>query len=211
MTRASAARSRMLPTDRRTQILSAARRMLEHRSIDEISVEAVAGEAGVSPGLLFHYFGSQRKFRYAVLQMAAEELLSHVRPDPALSIAEQLRAGVETFVDYVSRFPTIYLAVTRLSRGDDVRELHSSARGVIGGWITEGIESVGVDVTPALRLTVNAWLAFMEEAVLGWLARPELTQAELIDMCERSFYHLAKGALDDERRWQEILDLLNKR
>ncbi|MFI2641809.1 TetR/AcrR family transcriptional regulator [Streptomyces sp. NPDC018610] len=207
----NSARSRMLPTDRRTQILSAARRMLEHKAIDDISVEAVAGEAGVSPALLFHYFGSQRKFRYAVLQMAAEELLSHVRPDPALSIAEQLRAGVETFVDYVSRFPTVYVAVTRLGRGTDVRELHSSARGAIGGWITEGIESVGVELTPTLRLTVNAWLAFMEEAVLGWLARPELTKAELIDMCERSFYRLAEGALDDEERWQEIAALLNRR
>lgn len=206
----NSARSRMLPTDRRAQILAAARRVLEHRPIDDVSVEAVASEAGVSPGLLFHYFGSQRGFRYAVLEMAAEELLSHVRPDPALSVAEQLRTGVETFVDYVSRFPTLYVAVTRLNRGTDVRQLHSSARGAIGGWITEGIESVGVDLTPSLRLTVTAWLAFMEEAVLGWLARPELTKAELIDMCERSFYRLAEGAVDDGERWQEILGLLRE-
>jgi hypothetical protein len=51
----------------------------------------------------------------------------------------------------------------------------------------------------------------MEEEVLGLLARPELTKAELIDMCERSFYRLAEGALDDEERWQEIAALLNRR
>ncbi|NGN68542.1 TetR family transcriptional regulator [Streptomyces sp. A7024] len=207
----TSSRSRMLPGDRQQQILDAARRILERTPIDDVSVEAVAGEAGVSPGLLFHYFGSQRKFRQAVLEMAATELLEHVRPDPKESPREQLRAGIRTFIDYVSRFPTIYQAVTRLNRGADVRALHTSSRAAIGGWIVGAIEGVGVELTPAVRLTVTAWLAYMEEAVLGWLAAPEISKAELAGLCERSFYLLARGALDDDERWAEIEELLDRK
>ncbi len=200
----------MLPTERQAHILAAARRILADRPIEDISVEAVASEAGVSPGLLFHYFGSQRKFRQAVLEMAAAELLAHVRPDPELSPAEQLHTGIETFIDYVSRFPTIYQAVTRLNHGADVRALHTSARTAIGAWILEAIAGTGADLTPAMRLTVTAWLAYMEEAVLGWLATPDISKEELAGMCERSFYLLTRAALDDEQRWAEIEAALGK-
>lgn len=210
MARPSARALRMPPTDRRSQILAAARRVLEVRTIDDLSVEAVATEAGVSPGLLFHYFGSQRKFRHAVLVAAAEELLAHVRPDPALSPAEQLRAGAGTFVEYVSRYPTIYQAVTRLHRGADVRSLHTSARATLAGWITEAITGAGVRITPAMSLAVTGWLAYMEEVVLAWLDEPVLSRAELIDLCERSFYQLARAALDDDEQWEQVIGRIHR-
>lgn len=201
----------MLPTERRAQILTAARRILQDTPIEDVSVEAVASEAGVSPGLLFHYFGSQRKFRQAVLEMATAELLAHVRPDPELSPAEQLSTGIGTFVDYVSRFPTIYQAVTRLNRSADIRALHTSSRAVIGTWIVEAVEGAGAEPTPTIRLTVKAWLAYVEEAVLAWLAAPDIGKEELAGMCERGFYLLVRGAVDDEERWGEIEKSLGNR
>ncbi|WP_406387643.1 TetR/AcrR family transcriptional regulator [Streptomyces sp. NBC_00887] len=202
----SAARaSRMPPTDRRTQILAAARRVLEVRAIDEVSVEAVASEAGVSPGLLFHYFGSQRKFREAILESAADELLAHVRPDPALSHAEQLTTSIETFIDYVSRYPAIYQAITRLNTGAGVRTLHRSARATLAGWLTEALAEVGAPASPALDLAVAGWLAYMEEVVLAWLDRPGMDRAALVDLCERSMYQLVRTALNDDQLWEEIL------
>jgi AcrR family transcriptional regulator len=196
---------RLPPTDRRTQILAAARRVLEVRSIDEISVETVATEAGVSPGLLFHYFGSQRTFRHAVLQSATDELLAHIRPDPALSPAEQLRAGLDTFVEYVSRHPAIYRAVTRLNSGTGIRTLHRSARTTLAGWLGEALAGAGMPAGPALALVVSGWLAYVEEVVLAWLDRPEIERTELIGLCERGFYQLVMVALDDPRAWEQIL------
>ncbi|WP_241255634.1 TetR/AcrR family transcriptional regulator, partial [Candidatus Protofrankia californiensis] len=157
--------TRLLPSDRRSQILAAARRILERGTIDDISVETVAAEAGVSPGLLFHYFGSQRRFRHAVLQAVAEDLLGRLRPDPSLHPGEQLRTGVETFVEYVSRHPDIYQAVTRLDSGSDMRALHRSTRATLAGWITEGLASAGAPAAPALTMAVAGWLAYMEEVV----------------------------------------------
>ncbi|MEV4333120.1 TetR/AcrR family transcriptional regulator [Streptomyces sp. NPDC049597] len=203
--RSSARASRMPPTDRRTQILAAARRVLEARTIDDISVEAVAAEAGVSPGLLFHYFGSQRTFRQAILQAAADELLTHVRPDPALSPVEQLRSGMETFVDYVARHPTVYQAVTRLNAGSGTRALHRSARSTLAGWISQALRAAGVPDTPAVALAVAGWLAYMEEVVLAWLEEPSTDRTALIGLCERSFYALVGAAVDDDARWERVL------
>ena len=196
---------RLPPVDRRTQILAAARRVLEQRSIDEISVETVATEAGVSPGLLFHYFGSQPKFRRAVLQSATDELLSHIRPDPALSPAEQLRAGLETFVDYVSRHPAVYRAVTRGTSGSGVRTLHRAARATLAGWLAEALAGAGTPATPALTLAVSGWLAFVEEVVLAWLDHPAVERPEMIELCERGFYQLVKIALNDAAIWEQVL------
>ncbi|MGW3405926.1 TetR/AcrR family transcriptional regulator [Streptomyces zhihengii] len=193
--------SRMLPADRRTQILEAARRLLEFRPVDELSVESVAREAGVSPGLLFHYFGSQRTFRQAVLEAAADELLAHVRPDPALSPAEQLRAGITTFTDHVTRYPAVYRAVTRLGTAAGVRTLHRSARSTLAGWLHTALAGAGAPATPAVTLAVTGWLACMEEIVLAWLDEPTTDRRSLEELCERSFYQLVRAALDDEEQW----------
>ncbi|QNP61738.1 TetR/AcrR family transcriptional regulator [Streptomyces genisteinicus] len=193
--------SRMPPAERRRQILEAARRLLEFRPFDELSVESVAREAGVSPGLLFHYFGSQRTFRQAVLEAAADEVLAHVRPDPALSPAEQLRAGIATFTDHVTRYPAVYRAVTRLGAAAGVRTLHRSARATLAGWLHAALAASGAPATPAVTLAVSGWLACTEEMVLAWLDEPTTDRAALEELCERSFHQLIRAALDDEDQW----------
>ena len=51
---------RLATVERRRQILETARELLDTESIDDISVEAVAKHAGVSPGPLFHYYRQPR-------------------------------------------------------------------------------------------------------------------------------------------------------
>jgi AcrR family transcriptional regulator len=212
MARSDSSARRLPPDDRRQQILATARRLLDTRTIDDISVEAVAEEAGVSPGLLFHYFGSQRKFRHAIVQMAAEELLGKLAPDPALSPAEQLRSGIETFVSYVARHPVMYLAVVRFSKsGNDLGTLHRTVRATLAEWILTGLAGAGMPTTPAVTLSVSGWLAFMEEAVLSWLEQPRMTRAELVGLCERAVYQLLAGALDDPQHWDEIRTAIEQR
>lgn len=212
MSRSDSSARRLTPGDRRQQILTTARRLLDNRAIDDISVEAVAKEAGVSPGLLFHYFGSQRKFRDAIVQVAADELLGQLAPDPALSPAEQLRSGIETFIAFVAAHPAIYLAVVRFSKsGNHLGTMHRTVRATLAEWILAGLAGAGTPMTPAVKTTVSGWLAFMEEAVLNWLDQPRMTRAELVDLCERSVYQLLAGAVDDPRRWEELRAAIEQR
>lgn len=193
----------MAPDDRRQHILSVATAMLDARPIDVISINAVAQAAGVSAGLLHHYFGTQRKFRHAVAHAAAWDLLSQIAPDPELSPAAQLRGGIDAFVGYVARRPGVYLAVA--SRADaGLRSLHRTIRSVLTTWLTAGLARAGVPVTPAVTMTIAGWLGFTEEALLDWLTSPRMTQAELVTVCERACYRLVEAAVDDPALWQRV-------
>jgi AcrR family transcriptional regulator len=201
--------SRLAPAARRQQILATARRLVESGQIEQISVEAVAEHAGVSAGLLFHYFGTQRKFRQAVIEEIARELLAQIEPDRALSPVEQLHAGLETFVAYVARRPELYLAVVR-TVDEDLVDLHRTMRNTLAAWLVSGLSGAGAPMGPAITTTVTGWLAFAEEAVLGWIADPAMTQAELVALCERACLLLLEAAVSDPAERPRLTDALNR-
>jgi AcrR family transcriptional regulator len=200
---------RLAPEDRRRQILGAARQLLDTRQLEDITVEEAAERAGVSPGLLFHYFGTQRKFRRELAEAAARELLAQIEPNPALSPAEQLHMALDTFTAHVARRPGLYLATTRISGGNqDLRELRTGIRGMFGEWLLAGLLSAGVPETPAITATVAGWLAYTEEILLDWLTHPEpeprMTRQEIVTLCESACYHLVRVAVADPVLWCEV-------
>jgi len=201
--------SRLTPAARRQQILATARRLVESGQVEQISVEAVAEHAGVSAGLLFHYFGTQRKFRQAVIEEIARELLAQVEPDRGLSPVEQLRAGLETFVGYVAPHPELYLAVVR-TVDEDLVGLHRSMRSRLAELLVFGLSEAGAPINAAITTTIAGWVALAEEALLGWIADPAIQQAELVDLCQRACLVLLEAAADPPDR-ARLADALNRR
>jgi AcrR family transcriptional regulator len=201
--------SRLTPAARRQQILATARRLVESGQVEQISVEAVAEHAGVSAGLLFHYFGTQRKFRQAVIEEIARELLAQVEPDRGVNPVEQLRAGLETFVGYVARHPELYLAVVR-TVDEDLVGLHRSMRSRLAELLVFGLSEAGAPINAAITTTIAGWVAFAEEALLGWIADPAIQQAELVDLCQRACLVLLEAAADPPDR-ARLADALNRR
>ncbi|MGH3167467.1 MAG: TetR/AcrR family transcriptional regulator [Trebonia sp.] len=196
---------RLAPGDRRRQILSVARELLDFKPLDDITVEEAAERAGVSPGLVFHYFGTQHKLRRAVAEDVAAELLVQLAPDPSLSHVDQLHGALDRFTEYVARRPRLFLAVTRVAgASQDLRELHAAIRATMGDWLVEALRDVGVDDTPALRATISGWIAYTEEIVLDWLTEPALTRPEVVGLCETACYQLVRGTIGDEERWQRV-------
>ncbi|GAA2260535.1 TetR family transcriptional regulator [Glycomyces scopariae] len=70
--------------DTRSEILGAARRLFADEGFESVSMRRIAGEAGVDPSLIHHYFGSKDE-----LFMAAIEIPF----DPAPEVAAVLRDG----------------------------------------------------------------------------------------------------------------------
>jgi AcrR family transcriptional regulator len=60
--------SRLDPAQRRDQILDAANALFAERSFDEVSVEDIANAAGVTRGLVHHYFGGRKEVYIALLE-----------------------------------------------------------------------------------------------------------------------------------------------
>ncbi|GAA3541344.1 TetR/AcrR family transcriptional regulator [Kribbella ginsengisoli] len=180
--------ARLQPAERRTQILDAARRVLEADPHRELSVELVAAEAGVSPALLFHYFGSKKKFQYAVIEAAAAEVMLRTAPDLSLPPAEQLRSGIRAFVRAVLEAPQLYRATLLMSAAGDpaVRALHSELRQVFSQWVINAVAERGIEITPSVELACHGWQGYVESTLLRWIDNPTVSPGELESLCDRS-------------------------
>src|SRR5687768_3546170 len=74
----TATRTRLTVDERRRQLLVLGLREFTARLYDEVSTDEIATAAGISRGLLFHYFPTKHDYYVAVLQAAAEELVGKV-------------------------------------------------------------------------------------------------------------------------------------
>jgi len=160
---ANAPRTRLEPEARRAQLVGLGLQMLSTRPLDKVAIDDIATEAGISRGLLFHYFPTKRDFHLAVARAAAQELLDRTRTDPDLSPLDQLRAGVEAFVDHLTGNRDAYVAFIRGSSGGDpeLLQVYESTRTAFTDRVLAGL---GIDpVTTRLRAVVRGWVAFTEE------------------------------------------------
>src|SRR5687768_5906866 len=106
-------RRRLSADDRRKQLVGIGLMMLRAQPIHELSIDAVAAEAGISRGLLFHYFPTKRDFYIAVMRAAGRRLLRVTKPDASLPPADQLRQMLLAFVAFVGRRRDSYISFVR--------------------------------------------------------------------------------------------------
>src|SRR3954462_9244873 len=96
-----AARVRMTPDDRREQLLALGVRLLSTRSLDELSIETLAEEAGISRALLYHYFGNKHDFHRAGVRKPPAPLIEVPAPAPGGEPLDRLTASLARYVEYV--------------------------------------------------------------------------------------------------------------
>jgi AcrR family transcriptional regulator len=199
MTRVSS--PRLKPDQRREQILNAARRVLEADPHRELTVELVAVEAGVSPALVFHYFGSKKKFQYAVIEAAAGVVMLRTAPDLSLPPAERLRSGIRAFVRSVLEAPQLYRATLLMSAAGDpeVRALHSDLRQTFSQWVVGAVAELGVEMTPEVKLTCHGWQGYIEQTILTWIDDPTVSPVALEHLCEQSLGAILTTAVNPLR------------
>lgn len=175
-------RIRLSPDARREQLLDLGVRMLATRTLDELSVDALAEEAGISRGLLFHYFKNKQDFHRAVVKRAADDLLARTRPDLSHEPTTRLQLSLSQYIDYVLANHRAYISLVRGAAGGDeaLLEVFDQTRAVMTARITDNLSDFGVEDSPTVRLLARGWSALVEEAVLGWVADPQLSKEELL-------------------------------
>lgn len=190
----TAKRVRLSPDERRTQLITLGVKMLGERSIEDISVSEIAAQAGISRGLLFHYFPTKQAFQLAVVQQANAELLVRVVPDPTLGLAAMLRDSVGRYIDYVSENRTSYVALLRgpTSSDPDLADMVAQTRRAIVDIILAEVPLSDQERgDPRLLLAVRGWVAFTEETTLSWLSEETITRDDLIDLLVESLLALS--------------------
>ncbi|MEE2034179.1 TetR/AcrR family transcriptional regulator [Rhodococcus chondri] len=181
---AGARRTRLSPQQRRAQLIDLGVQMLAGRPLDQISVEDIADRAGVSRGLLFHYFASKHDFHVAVVRHISRDMLDRTAPDESLEPFEMLRGTLVAYVDYVTDRRDTYVSMLRgaTSAHPDMRAVFEQTRSEMVERTVAHIPSIGIDPGPAVRLAVRGWVAFVEDITIAWLHDPALTREEFVEL-----------------------------
>ena len=185
---ASTGRVRMTPENRREQLLELGTRLLSTRALDEISIELLAEEAGISRGLLYHYFGNKQEFHVAVVRRAVEDLYAITAPRDIDDPLEQLSVSLGAYVDYVTENHTGYVSLIRAASGgnEELRAIYQDARRALTDRIfsiagPKELAALGVVDTAATRLLTDGWAALVENVVVAWVEDPhDLSRDELL-------------------------------
>ena len=186
------ARTRLQVDVRRQQLLDLGLRLFATRSFDDVSIEGIAKEAGVSKGLLYHYYPSKRALYVAAVREAARQLLDETnvdaygtgaQPDP-----EGRRKALRAFLDYVERHRLVYAFLLRGGIGTDpeVAEILESTREALVNRMLSRLGRFGAQSNdPATRLLLRGWLGFVEAASLDWVERQELDADSFLEVLAR--------------------------
>jgi AcrR family transcriptional regulator len=160
--------------ERRRRLLEVGADLFTRHAYDELSMAAIAAEAGISKALLYHYFPSKQAMFTAMLEEKAAELARRIAPDPSSPPAEQLETALDGFLRWVEENATAYLKLIRSSGIPEVRQLID---GVRERTVQQVVEGLGGDAR--MRGVARAWLWFLDGAIVGWLEHGELTRDEV--------------------------------
>jgi AcrR family transcriptional regulator len=171
-------RVRMDRADRRRQILRVAARLFSERPYSEVSVNDIAGEAGIARGLMHHYFGSKRELYLEVVRMSARAPRLPA-PDDSLGVEQVWTSAVDGFLGIIARNPTLWLnAVTvgGAERDDEVAAILDEAREILADQTLVAIGLEGRADDPVVRAFIRAWGGFVQELTVEWIGRRRIDE-----------------------------------
>ena len=180
-------RRRLSADDRRRQLVGIGLSKIIDTPIQDLSMDQIAAEAGISRGLLFHYFPTKTDFYLACIGAAGRRILRNTAPAEDDDGPTQVRTMVTAMVQQIDRRRAFYLTLVHGSGVADPRlaEVHESVRSVSTDRV---VAALGLDA--GLHEVVHAWWAYVEDRALTWSASPPdartRTLGDLVAHCERA-------------------------
>jgi AcrR family transcriptional regulator len=180
-------RRRLDPVARREQLVALGLELLRDHPIDHQFLDRVIVAAGISKGLLFHYFPTKRDFQAAVVEAATAQLLDSISGDPHRDPDTRLRQGIAAYVAWIEQNEAGYLAFARGAGSDPaLLDLFESTRDTVVALLVDGLVGAGVAAdAPTLRLAARGWIASVEETTFLWLRDRPCSREELLALLFR--------------------------
>ena len=197
---ATAKRSRLTVDERREQLVRLGVEIFSESPYDEVSIDGIAAAAGISKGLLYHYFPSKRDFYVAVVRHGAAQLEAATMIEAPATPEEGLVAGLDRYLDYVEEHASGFAAVLGAGIGSDptvrgiVEDVRRAMADRILGNLARRVEPP-VQPTPAVRIAVRGWVGFAEAASVDWLARREVPRDQLRDLLASTLEAAVRAAV----------------
>ncbi|MFF9817312.1 TetR/AcrR family transcriptional regulator [Streptomyces sp. NPDC014006] len=193
-------RRRLSTAERREQLLTVGARLFSESPYDDVWIEQVAEIAGVSRGLLYHYFPTKRDFFAAVVERESERMLRLTAAVPGVPVREQLTAGLDAYLEHVRAHAHGYRAFHRADAAGDrtVRRVYRRAlavqeRQILAALAADPEFGPLFQQRPDVRLAVRGWLAFTTAVCLEWLRGSDLSREQVRDLCARALLGVLAG------------------
>ncbi len=187
-------RARLDVDERRKQLVALGLDLFGARPFDEVSIDELAAAAGISKGLLYHYFPTKKDFYVATVRESARQLYERTHQDHEGEPLERLRAGLDAYLDYVVEHQQPYTALLRSGVGVDaeVARIVDETRAALTKRLLEGTPVDGKD--PLVRLAVRGWIGFVEAATLDWLdGKRRISRMKLRELLAQTLMRTLEG------------------
>lgn len=174
----------LAPADRRAQLLTVGAQLFSAAPYDDVLMEDVARQAGVSRALLYQHFPSKHALFAAVYQQATDRLLEATTFDPGATLVEQLTQGLDAHFDYFIANRHAVLAANRVLAGDPViQTIMTDELDALRSRLLGVLPLADARTHAAVSAVLKAWLVFVQVLCVDWLTHETCTRTELRDTC----------------------------
>ncbi len=172
-------RRRLTPGDRRQALINSALNLFNTRPYDEVSVDDIAADAGVSRPLVYHYYGGKAGGFIAALRQAGDDVAASICTAALADPANWLSAGLAAFMDRIQANPIGFIGL--LGRGSlpdgEVRQVLDEIRDQVLSLILLRLDPPSDSAV--LQSVLRGWIGMAETMCREWLRRGEPTREEL--------------------------------
>jgi len=201
-------RTRLSPEARREQLVEIGARLFAERPFNDVWIEQVAQEAGVSRGLVYHYFPNKSDFFSAIVRHGMRHAFEVTAPDPSLPPDRWLSDGVERVVEFVESNANAFRAVFagRHSVDEDVRAAVRENR-------ERQVERICAVLSPSepasetLRMAIEGWIAMLDAMMLEWVDGRPIQRDRLVKLACGSLIGAVVAAMHADGKSGELASL----
>ncbi len=174
-------RTRLSPEARREQLVKIGAKLFAERPFDDVWIEEVAKAAGVSRGLVYHYFPNKRDFFSAIVGLGLRNSYEISAPDPDSPPENWITDGISKIFEYAEANANVFRAIytSRHALDDQVLEAIKAGRELQIVRITDVI-TPGEEPSETLRLGMAAWAETLDHLILEWIDGRQTDREKLV-------------------------------
>jgi AcrR family transcriptional regulator len=193
-------RERLGVDERRAQLVALGLERFGARPYDEVSLDEIAEAAGISKGLVYHYFPTKKDYYAATVVEGARRLLEMTDVPPDAPASEVLARGLDAYLRYVEAHGPAYAALLRSGVGVDpaIARVVEDTRATFIARLTAGLGASGFVAAneAAARVAMRGYIGLVEAACLDWLDHGGVTREALAALLARALGDLTRAAAD---------------
>lgn len=191
-------RSRLEPDERRRQILRCAVRLFGEQPYEAVSTQDVATAAGVTRGLIHHYFGTKRGLYLEVVRAMAF-IPEGEEPTPSGPLRHRVESVVDWFLGVIDRHARTWVSLASSGgpAGDrEVERILAEADDQVAGTVLGVIDPDSrIRGRAQARVVLRVYAQMSKDAAREWVHEGALDRGEVRLVLIETLMTLAEDVL----------------